>query len=173
MVDWRRAPHACCRTPRTFRSPPLRTCGVFAFTFALSLLTGVLFGLAPAWQATSPKLALTLKDHAGNVSAGGGNVRLRKALVDLAGGTLAPDADCRRLFTRSLHNLKNVDLDSAANACSASPSIPRWRVTRRSASANSPRMCRARGSRHAPCAIRRGRRDECHHRRSEHVHHIH
>ena len=57
-------------------TPDLR---VFAFTFALSLLTGVLFGLAPAWQATSPKLALTLKDHAGNVSSAGGNVRLRKA----------------------------------------------------------------------------------------------
>ena len=40
-------------------TPDLR---VFAFTFGLSLVTGVAFGLAPAWQATSPKLALTLKD---------------------------------------------------------------------------------------------------------------
>src|ERR1017187_2699911 len=48
--------------------PDLR---VFAFTFGLSLLTGVLFGLVPAWQATSPKLALTLKDQAANISAGG------------------------------------------------------------------------------------------------------
>ncbi len=83
---------------------------IFAFNFALALLTGVVFGLVPAWQATSPSLALTLKDQAGNVSSGAGHVRLRKALVVsqvalslllLIGATL---------FTRSLFNLKNVDL---------------------------------------------------------------
>ena len=40
---------------------------VLAFTFALSILTGLAFGLVPAWQATSPQLALTLKDQAGSV----------------------------------------------------------------------------------------------------------
>jgi predicted permease len=88
-------------------SPDLR---VFAFTFALSLLTGVLFGLAPAWQATSPKLALTLKDHAGNVSAGGSNVRLRKTLVVSQVALSLLMLIAAALFTRSLHNLKNVDL---------------------------------------------------------------
>src|SRR5262249_35595938 len=44
---------------------------ILAFTFGLSAITGVLFGLIPAWQATSPHLALTLKDQAGNVSASG------------------------------------------------------------------------------------------------------
>ena len=88
-------------------TPDLR---VFAFTFALSLLTGVLFGLAPAWQATSPKLALTLKDHAGNVSAGGGNVRLRKALVVSQVALSLLMLIAAALFARSLHNLKNVDL---------------------------------------------------------------
>jgi predicted permease len=83
---------------------------VFAFTFALSLLTGVLFGLAPAWQATSPKLALTLKDHAGNVSAGGANVRLRKALVVSQVALSLLMLIAAALFARSLHNLKNVDL---------------------------------------------------------------
>ena len=88
-------------------APDLR---VFAFTFALSLLTGVLFGLAPAWQATSPKLALTLKDHAGNVSAGGGHVRLRKALVVSQVALSLLMLIAAALFARSLHNLKNVDL---------------------------------------------------------------
>ena len=88
-------------------SPDLR---VFAFTFALSLLTGVLFGLAPAWQATSPRLAVTLKDHAGNVSAGGGHVRLRKALVVSQVALSLLMLIAAALFTRSLHNLKNVDL---------------------------------------------------------------
>jgi len=64
-------------TPLT-ASPDLR---VLAFTFALSLITGIVFGLVPAWQATSPKLAVTLKDQANHVSGGVGHVRLRKILV--------------------------------------------------------------------------------------------
>ncbi|HSV15222.1 MAG TPA: FtsX-like permease family protein, partial [Tepidisphaeraceae bacterium] len=88
-------------------SPDLR---VFAFTFVLSLLTGILFGLAPAWQATSPKLALTLKDQANNVSGGTGHVRLRKVLVVSQVALSLLMLIAAALFTRSLHNLKNVDL---------------------------------------------------------------
>jgi predicted permease len=88
-------------------TPDLR---VFAFTFALSVLTGVLFGLAPAWQATSPRLATTLKDHAGNVSAGGGNVRVRKALVVSQVALSLLMLIAAALFARSLHNLNSVDL---------------------------------------------------------------
>ncbi len=83
---------------------------VLAFTFALSLLTGILFGLVPAWQTTSPKLAVTLKDHAGNVSASGGHVRLRKALVVSQVALSLLMLIAAALFARSLHNLKNVDL---------------------------------------------------------------
>jgi len=50
------------------------------FTLAVSLATGILFGLAPAFQATRPQLATTLKDQAGAV-VGGTAVGLRKALV--------------------------------------------------------------------------------------------
>jgi len=53
---------------------------LLAFAFGATLLTGVLFGLAPALQATRPQLAPTLKDQAGSV-VGGGALRLRKALV--------------------------------------------------------------------------------------------
>src|ERR1035437_4658738 len=88
-------------------APDLR---VLAFTFVLSLLTGIIFGLAPAWQTTSPKLALTLKDHAGSVSAGGGHVRLRKALVVSQVALSLLMLIAAALFARSLHNLKNVDL---------------------------------------------------------------
>ncbi|HXB70276.1 MAG TPA: ABC transporter permease, partial [Candidatus Acidoferrales bacterium] len=52
----------------------------FAFTLCLSLLTGVLFGLAPALQATSGDLAGRLK--AGSAaSAGDGRAKLRRSLV--------------------------------------------------------------------------------------------
>jgi predicted permease len=83
---------------------------ILAFTFCLSLLTGLVFGLAPAWQATSPQLAATLKDLAGSVSAHRGNVRLRKALVvsQVALSLLMLIASA--LFTRSLRNVQAIDL---------------------------------------------------------------
>src|SRR5262245_1519554 len=52
---------------------------VLAFNFALSLATGLLFGLVPALRSTRPDLAPTLKDQVGAVVGGG--VRFRKALV--------------------------------------------------------------------------------------------
>jgi predicted permease len=58
-------------------SPDLRILG---FTLAVSTLTGMLFGLAPALKASRPEVAPTLKEQAGSV-IGGGSPRLRKALV--------------------------------------------------------------------------------------------
>jgi putative ABC transport system permease protein len=40
--------------------------GVLAFTFALSLLTGLLFGMMPAWQISRPDLCEELKGGAGS-----------------------------------------------------------------------------------------------------------
>ena len=54
---------------------------IFAFTLAVSLLTGVLFGLAPAIYATRTNLSETLKEGDGRASAGGRRSRLRKGLV--------------------------------------------------------------------------------------------
>src|SRR4051794_21176791 len=53
---------------------------VLTFNFALSLATGLLFGLVPAMRSTRPNLAPTLKDQVGSV-VGSGGVRLRKSLV--------------------------------------------------------------------------------------------
>ena len=83
---------------------------ILAFTFLLSVVTGFVFGLVPALQATSPSLALTLKDRAANVSAGGGHVRMRKALVVSQVALSLLMLIAAALFVRSLHNLKNVDL---------------------------------------------------------------
>jgi putative ABC transport system permease protein len=83
---------------------------VFVFTFALALATGVIFGLVPAWQTTSPALADTLKDSGGSVSAGGGHVRLRKTLVVSQVSLSLLMLIGAMLFARSLRNLENVDL---------------------------------------------------------------
>lgn len=49
------------------------------FTALISLITGVLFGLLPAWQATKPDLVPALKDETG--SGGYRRSRLRNGLV--------------------------------------------------------------------------------------------
>jgi len=83
---------------------------VLAFNFALSLITGVLFGLVPALRSTRPSLAPTLKDQAGAVHGGSGGVRLRKALV-IAQVTISVLLLVGAgLFIRSLRNLRTLDL---------------------------------------------------------------
>ena len=56
---------------------------VFGFTGAVSLLTGVLFGLAPALRATRVDLSHTLKDNAAGIRGAGRRLGLGKALVIL------------------------------------------------------------------------------------------
>src|SRR5204863_436933 len=54
---------------------------VFVFTLAVSLITGVVFGLAPALQASKPELVSTLKDEAGTIGGGRRKGRVRNTLV--------------------------------------------------------------------------------------------
>jgi len=54
---------------------------VLAFTFGISLLASLLFGLAPALEASRVDLNHVLKQGAGRTVAGGGSKRLRGALV--------------------------------------------------------------------------------------------
>jgi putative ABC transport system permease protein len=53
---------------------------VLAITLALSLLSAILCGLTPGWQATKPDLHETLKEGGRSIASGGGN-RIRNVLV--------------------------------------------------------------------------------------------
>jgi putative ABC transport system permease protein len=54
---------------------------VFTFTFLISIVTGVVFGIAPALYATKTNLSESLKEGEGRASAGAGRARLRQGLV--------------------------------------------------------------------------------------------
>jgi putative ABC transport system permease protein len=55
--------------------------GVLAFVFAVSVLTGVLFGLVPALQASRPDLTVNLKEGGKGAGSGARGQRFRGALV--------------------------------------------------------------------------------------------
>ena len=54
---------------------------VLAFGLGLSLLTGLLLGLAPAWDAASPDLLPALKDEGASLGSGSRGRRLRRGFV--------------------------------------------------------------------------------------------
>ncbi|HEX9344945.1 MAG TPA: ABC transporter permease, partial [Candidatus Acidoferrum sp.] len=84
--------------------PDLR---ILLFTFAVTIFTGIIFGLVPAMQTTKPNISGTLKDQAGAV-VGGGHHGLRKGLV-VAQVTLSLLLLVGAgLFVRSLANLRNL-----------------------------------------------------------------
>ncbi|MGA3189507.1 MAG: ABC transporter permease [Bryobacteraceae bacterium] len=80
-----------------------------AFTFALALLTGIGFGLLPAIQSTRPNLYPTLKDQAGGVIGGFGQIQSRRALVVAQVALSMLLLVGAGLFTRSLLNLRQLD----------------------------------------------------------------
>lgn len=81
---------------------------ILAFNAVLAVLTGLLFGLAPALQAMRVDLWNTLKDVV-TVGGGSGGVKLRKTLViaQVAFSFLLLVGS--GLFVRTLVNLKNKD----------------------------------------------------------------
>jgi len=80
---------------------------VLFFTLAISLLTGVLFGLAPAWRSTRPELAASLKQGS---RATGSVSRLSKTLIVAQVAVSLLLLVGAGLFIRTLRNLQNVDL---------------------------------------------------------------
>jgi putative ABC transport system permease protein len=94
-------------------TPDLRILG---FTFALTFLTGIIFGLLPALRASRPDPWTTLKDTAGAVAGTGGSLFVRKGLVAAQVALSFLLLFGAGLFVQSLQNLKatdtGVDLDN-------------------------------------------------------------
>jgi len=86
--------------------PDLR---ILSFTLGLSLLTGLIFGLAPALRASRPDLWNALKDVVGSIAGSGGSLFLRKGLVAAQVALSFLLLFGAGLFVRSLQNLKTTD----------------------------------------------------------------
>jgi predicted permease len=83
---------------------------VLGFTFGLSLLTGILFGLLPARRVTGVDMTGALKDQSGTTSASLSQTRLRKGLVIAQVSLTMLLLVGAGLFARTLWNLRNVDI---------------------------------------------------------------
>jgi predicted permease len=92
----------------TLRAEPDRR--VLLFSMAIALSTGLLFGLAPALQATRLDLWTTLKDAVNAVTGGNSSARLRKVLVMTQVALSFLLVAGAGLFVRTLSNLKNADV---------------------------------------------------------------
>jgi len=80
---------------------------ILVFTLGVTVLTGIVFGLVPAFQTTRPDVGRVLKDEAGAV-VGGGHAGLRKTLVVAQVALSLLLLIGASLFLRSLKNLSNL-----------------------------------------------------------------
>lgn len=81
---------------------------VLLFSIGLSLLTGLIFGLAPALKSTRLDLWSTLKDAVGSLAGSSGTVRVRKGLVATQVALSFLLLFGAGLFVRSLQNLRDA-----------------------------------------------------------------
>jgi putative ABC transport system permease protein len=98
------------------------------FTIALSLLTGILFGLAPALATTKPDLNEALKEGSRGSSAGFGRNRLHKTLVAFEVAAALVLLAGAGLLIKSFARLRDVNAGfDAKNVLTATISLPRSR----------------------------------------------
>src|SRR5262245_41667672 len=81
---------------------------ILTFTFVLTLLTGIVFGLLPALKASNPDQWATLKDTVGGIAGTGGSLFLRKGLVAAQVALSFLLLFGAGLFVRSLQNLQTT-----------------------------------------------------------------
>ena len=97
-------PEAAGSLQLTIRAP------VVAFTAALSIGTGLLFGMFPALHSTRPDLVSTIRANAGNILGARTAVRFRGALVTAQIALSMALLITAGLFLKSLVNVSRVDL---------------------------------------------------------------
>jgi predicted permease len=83
---------------------------VMWFTAAVSLGTGLLFGIVPALQSTRPDLVTELRNNSGKLSGGRGAARFRTSLVTAQIALSMALLISAGLFIKSLRNISRVDL---------------------------------------------------------------
>ncbi|MBI4893597.1 MAG: ABC transporter permease [Acidobacteria bacterium] len=88
-------------------TPDLRILG---FSLGVSVLTAILFGVAPAWTATRVQPGAVLKSEAAGGVGGHGHMSVRKLLAGVQVALCALLLVGAGLFSRSLGNLRKVDL---------------------------------------------------------------
>ena len=82
---------------------------LLAFTLSISLITGVLFGLAPALRTTKLDLTSALKDQSAGVT-GRSRLALNKILITVQVALSLFLLIGAGLFVRTLQNLRNIEL---------------------------------------------------------------
>ena len=109
---------ACCSRSHfpvsvAFPLTPRRRLAVIAFAFGLSLVTGILFGVAPAWLAARTQPAEALRSTPRTTAHGAS--WLQRALVVLQAALSLVLLVAAGLFTQSLNKLQgiNMKLDAA------------------------------------------------------------
>jgi putative ABC transport system permease protein len=99
--------------------------GVLAFTAGLALVTGLLFGLAPALQLSRPELTETLKEGGRTGSAGRRRQHFRRGLAVVETAFSVVLAVGAMLLVRSLIELQRVDLGfDSRNVLTARVALP-------------------------------------------------
>lgn len=83
---------------------------ILGFTAAVSLVTGLLFGLAPAFRATRVEVSGTLRENSRGVVGGGARVTAGKVLVIVQVAISLLLLVGAGLFLRTLYNLQKIDL---------------------------------------------------------------
>ncbi len=86
---------------------------VLLFSIAATTLSGIVFGLVPAWRVTRTDVSQALKDQGSTTSAGLSHVRFRKGLVAAQVAFTVLLLAGAGLFTRTLWNLRHVNLGIA------------------------------------------------------------
>src|SRR6266850_37539 len=82
---------------------------VLLFTLRVSLLTGIVFGVVPALQASRPDLVVELKERTGQPGHSGRRVNLRNILVVAQVALSFVSLIGAGLFLRSLRNTERID----------------------------------------------------------------